>query len=426
VERQGVTLTNVPFSTDPQVDIVEVWRTLGNGSIFFKALERDNVDAGGGVIAAFTDTVADYIGLAEGATTVLETEVLPFDNIKPANTYEDAAGPHLARMWWGRDTAAGAGGRVYFSPVGRAEAVESFIEVGTDEDQVQKLVIFDQRLYVFTQKHVYHITGNDITNFQAVEIFGVPGTLQPFSVVPTPGGIIYRAYDGIRAFDGSTSRFANNDAIAPILRNSTTDGLADFVGDYAAYGRGEYYITDSRDSTRTTLAIDASSGAWRNIGFPSNFLFFDSEANILFGRNVPAEVTGMVMIHSSTHTGSFTPSTGGGTPFFKPGGPTTVEASNAAARMLAPRAFVITRLSGTLAATFGAGSATIRFVVNGTPQAAPTITFTPANTVGQAVTSAIAALQINEGDTISMEATFTTITSVQLFSVSWAYEILPE
>lgn len=423
VERQGVTHTNVPFSTDPQVDFVEVWRTLGNGSVFFKATERSNVDAGGGVIAAFTDTTADYIGLAEGATTILDpTKVLPFDNIKPANTYEDAAGPHLARMWWGRDTAAGAGGRVYFSPVGRAEAVESFIEVGTDEDQVQKLVIFDQRLYVFTQKHVYHVTGNDISSFQAVEIFGVPGTLQPFTVVPTPGGIIYRAFDGVRAFDGSTSRFANNDAIAPILRNSTTDGLTDFVGDYAAYGRGEYYISDSRDSTRTTLAIDASSGAWRNIGFPSNFLFFDSEANILFGRNVPATVVDAMVIHSNTHTGSFTVAAN-----LKPGGPADTETTHADAALLAPRDFSIFRFAALPAAALtGVQTATLQFNVNGSLDPGISLSFTSADSAN-VVKMATGTVDIVAGDLVSIQVTLGGgAAGLQLFSLSYAYTIVPE
>lgn len=421
VERQGVTLSNVPVSADTQVNQREIWRTIGNGAIFFLAGTIDD-----NTTTSFTDTTADYIGLAEGATDILQDEELPLDNIKPDDTFEDAVGPHLGRMWWTRDTATGTKGRVYFSPIARAEAVAGFVDVASEEDETQKLVIWNEQLWCFTKLKVYRILGFT-EPFISTEVWGVPGTSQPHTVIRTPIGIVYRAKDGVRVFDGMSSTIIGpGDSMAPIWRNGTTDGIATFEGDVADYGRGEYYISDSTDVTKTTFAVNMTTGAWREVGFPSNFLFYDQKANVLFGRNVPATVGGMILIHESTHTGTFTPGTAN--PFIKPGGPGSIQASHTAARALVPRDITITRLALVVSAAPGVGqSVQVRFNVNGVTQSSPSITVTNATATNTAVLSAASALDVAEGDTLSIEFTFAGgAASLALRSLSWAYDIIPE
>lgn len=424
VHRQGVLITNIPQTpvsgvADPQVDKIEIWRTIGSGEIFFKNQE---VNFG---VTSVTDQVADYIGMAQGATSILDTEELPLDNTAPENTYEDAVGPHVGRMWWGRDTVAGAKGRVYFSPESRAEAVDSFTNVSTDEDPVQKLVIWNQQLWAFTEKHVYRIDGDD-EPFIAVEIFGCAGTLQPFTVVPTPDGIYYRAFDGIRLFRGGNSQLVAIDAIAPILRNSTTDGLTDFVGDYSAWGRGEYYITDSRDDVNTTLAVSTETGAWRNLGFANNFLYYDSEANILFGRNIPATIASMWSTRLNSAGSNF--AVGNTSQYLAIGAaasPAVGKGTIGDAQFRAPRALTITTMYvRLLAALTGSQTLNGRINVNGTAG-------TSIDVVHNVGTGTLAfdtgSVVVAQDDLVCIEFVFGGgLTTVNINSVTIAYDILPE
>lgn len=418
VERESVSLTGIPVSADTQVDQREIWRTIGNGEVFFLAFRiEDNVTT-----TALDDT-NDYVGFKKrgGSETYLDpTQELPFDNLKPDDTFEDAVGPHVGRMWWTRNTATGERGRVYFSPSGRAEAVAGFIEVASEEDEPQKLVIWNEQLWCFTKRKVFRIVGVE-EPFLFTEVWGAPGTQEPFTVVPTPAGILYRAQDGVRAFDGQFSRvIGEGDPLRPLFRNGTPDGFpVTFVGDYAAYGRGEYYLTDSRDADRTMLAVDVETGAWRNLGFPSNFLFYDEKANVLFGRNVPSTVGDAMVIHSSTHGGTFSLAA-----FMKPGGPSSLQSTDAAARALAPRAFTITRLTGHLgSALTGGQTAAIQFYIDGVADPGIVLNYTSADSAGVGK-SATGTVEVSSGQTISIGVTLGGgAASVQMRSLAYAYEV---
>ena len=65
-------------------------------------------------------------------------------------------------MWWCNNTVTGAKGRVYHSPLGRAEAVESFIDVTNDDDPTQKVVSWNGHLYTFTQDGIHEILGSGV------------------------------------------------------------------------------------------------------------------------------------------------------------------------------------------------------------------------------------------------------------------------
>ena len=55
-----------------------------------------------------------------------------------------------------------------------------------------------------TQKNIYRITG-DAEPFIPRKVYQCPGTIYPSTVVVTPFGVVYQAFDGIRIFDGNTS-----------------------------------------------------------------------------------------------------------------------------------------------------------------------------------------------------------------------------
>jgi hypothetical protein len=191
INRTGVTLDAIPLSTDSQVDKIEIWRTLGNGTRLFKCKEIANTEWGVGEgDQKTTDNVADYIGMFKGAASKLDDEELPIDNLKPEDTYEDVAGPHVNRMWWSRDTAVdpdnslpAKAGRLYYSPKGRFEAVDGFIDVSGNDDAIQKIVVWDERLWAFTTSHVYEIKHDDEPFLPVAVVIGLMTAFASFPAI---------------------------------------------------------------------------------------------------------------------------------------------------------------------------------------------------------------------------------------------------
>lgn len=272
VERQGVSLAALPVSSDGQVDQREIWRTVGNGTLFFRIGTIDNNTA-----TTFTDNVADYYGLdSSSGAAVMENLELQLDNDPPVSTYGRTFGSFASRAWWCADTATGAKGRVYYSPANRAEAVQGFLQVTNDDDPTQVGVIWNDAAYVFTEGKLFQIVGTD-EPFIPREVYGVPGTTQPDTVKPTPYGIVYQAKDGVRVFDGATSGLASFEDISVLFQGESASGIAAFEGIVADYGNDEYYISD----TVATLVLNLRSGGWREVGIEANALYHEQDSRLI-------------------------------------------------------------------------------------------------------------------------------------------------
>ena len=279
VEHNGADLTksilssfpNAATVNDAQIDKLEIWRTLGDGTRFFKVGDRLVVD-----IASFTDDAED-IPNSTGFITVnsMQALELPIDNDPPAATYDDCFGPHNAAMFWTRDSTVGARGRVYYSPIGRPESVKGFIEVTSDDDPVQKGVMWGNFAWAFSEEGIFQILGSDPYTSRRVE--GAPGTINPFTIVPTEIGIIYESRDGVRVFNGVRSKLIAPEAVQILFRGSTAEGISAFSGVVATFGRGEYFISDST----TTLALDVARGTWRNVGVGADAMHFEDDTEEL-------------------------------------------------------------------------------------------------------------------------------------------------
>lgn len=270
VERQGVTLSSVPTSADSQVDTREIWRTVGNGALYFKVGEiADNTTT------TFTDTVADYAGLwSVSGADVLQDELLEFDNAPPDDDWDDCAGPHNGAMFWCRSQNAGEKGRVYYSPIGRPESQRGFIQITDDDDPTQKLVVWNG-LWCFTEGGIYQILGTDPYSYRQVR--GAPGTTKPHTVQATPFGILYEADDGVRVFNGAVSNPAAAEAIQPLFQGEAIENLAAFSGVCSGFGRGEYYIGDGVAG----LALNLRTGTWRELGLAANAFYYEPDTQEL-------------------------------------------------------------------------------------------------------------------------------------------------
>lgn len=339
-QRNAITLRNFGPAPDPQCDKIEIWRTVGNGAEFFlnttldvgtssytdeiadyeelgryHVMPADGTISASGVSATVSDatmhslinegaqifvndetrsvtvkgtfpnltldrdagwTTAAY--KIQNAVPTLEPESLEFDNDPPENTYGDAVGPHLGRMWWCRDSAAAGAHRIYYSPSGRPEAVQGFISATHTSDATQKLVQWNGSLWCFTIGSVFQVLG-DTEPFTVRRIGQCPGTIRPFTVVPTPLGIFYQSYDGIRLFNGQDSILAGYEALAPLFRGEAAEGLAAFEGQVAVFARNEYWVSDGT----TTLCLNTTTGQWREHGIPFYSLFYDEERDELIG-----------------------------------------------------------------------------------------------------------------------------------------------
>lgn len=269
---QQADLSALPVSGDPQVTTVEIWRSFADiaGELF----KLDEVANG---TTTYTDNTAD---------ADLENEVLLFDNIVPSESTSDAFGPHAGRMWTLDDVESR--GRVFYSPIGRPEAVEGFLEINNGDDPCLRLQGWGGSLYVFTNGHILQIIGFD-TPFTFREVFGAPGIASMtesgspidtrFSVVSTPMGIIYHASDGnLRLFDATQSVLAGFEAIARLLQGEALEDVPAFEPVIAESTTREVFFSDA---TATTLALNMTDASWRVAGGPNTAFYFEPDTQRL-------------------------------------------------------------------------------------------------------------------------------------------------
>ena len=257
VNRGYVALTGIPTSSDSQVDAREIWRTMGDGTRFFKIAQIDD-----NVTTTFDDQVADFGGLdARPGIKIMTTEELPLDNDVPDASFDHHIIDKLTTFWI--SSTGAKSGRVYYSPIGRPESQKGFIDVSTAGDSLQRLIVFQGVRYVFSESKLYRISGDD--PYISFEISGVPGVSSTSrrTVTATPYGIMWQAHDGIRLYNGSRSVLANFDPVGKLFRGEAAENLSAFEGTVATYARGEYIISDGSQC----LAFEIETGSWRDVGF---------------------------------------------------------------------------------------------------------------------------------------------------------------
>ena len=271
VERHSVALTSIPVSSDGQVDQRRIWRTLGDGTLYFICGTVDD-----NTTTTFTDEVADFYFLdsRSGASALGATE-MSFDNLEPYTWFEDCAGPYNAAVFWGTRTESGEKGRLYYSRIGYTENVKGFIEVTSDDDPFQRVVVWNASLYFISESRFFQITGKE--PYIPREIVGAPGTDAPRTVVETPYGIAYKAHDGPRIFNGAQSVLLGGGALEVIFRGESKENLSAFEGTEATYARGEYIISDGSQ----TIAYHFEKQTWRDLGVAVTALEYAKDGDVI-------------------------------------------------------------------------------------------------------------------------------------------------
>jgi len=268
IKRQGARISLIPRSTDPQVDRIAFYRTVGGGTEFFRSWYVDNPASG---TATWDDIVADYAGLDSGETSqILQDEEIVFDNTIPDVTYERNGGPFRGRAYLSQNTATGQLGRVGYTAVDRAEGLQGFLQLGSADEVASGLIVWQGRLWVFTATGIWAIDDNDVPTPTYVTS---PGTIAPDTISSSPYGILYAALDGLRLFDGSGSRLLTEQTIGALFTSDAAlEGYAPFAPSNGVYFDGEYLVSDGS----TSFAVALADGAVRDLGVGFGVAFADN------------------------------------------------------------------------------------------------------------------------------------------------------
>ena len=263
IASRQVRVSSIPTSSDTQVSRREVWRTQAGGVQFFLlATISDNTTT------TYDDNTAD---------ASLGSTALPTDNTPPDDRYRAVAGPYYGRAFWARININGQRGRCAYSASGRPGSDVGFLDVTNDDDPTQELVLWNGSLWAFTESRLFQILGTD-EPFTYREAQGAPGTVDPESVCATPYGIVYKANDGLRLFNGAASRIIGEESVVLLFRGETLEGISSLGTAVAhAYGRDEYFVSDGT----VTLAVNVSDGTWRNVGVACTALFYEDDTGKL-------------------------------------------------------------------------------------------------------------------------------------------------
>lgn len=448
-DRDTVTLSGIPSTvpgfpftddrssvTNGQVTHVEIWRNIGNGGLqFFKA---GQVAIG---TTTFVDNVSDYIGMfsvsgvSSGAyldpDEVLTVDNAPFgaafrDFITSTNTTD-----YVRQAVYHRPSGRVFGlsndfkARIMYTPAGRPESLTSFIEPTTPDEPVLRLAEWNETLYAVTPRRWYEIRGTD-EPFFAQEVLGVPGVISvtptdgpaggPQTIVGTPRGIYFQAQDGVRVFDGATSRLVGEDSLSPVFRGSTSDGLTAFNGVLASYGRDEYLISDVDN---TTLALNTMTEEWRDVGLGANALFHEPDTRICLAT-IQTSVTGfgLLVVRGNAVTTTLNTTTAA---FASITMPILTASANGPVNVRAPVTFTITDIAVLLSSALtGTGTLTLQVTKNGVDSAGVLCVVG----VGGSSGTGSGSVSIAQDDLVCLHATFTgTTTTATVNAISISYSV---
>jgi len=270
--RQPLIWSNIPISTDPQVNARILYRSLGNQTtLFFDQVISDNTTT------TIVDTVADFFGANGGnEPAVLGSNSgnypaqLQTDNTPPPADGGLVAGPYQGSLFF---TRASFPSRLYYTAIGRPESTENFIELSYADDSLQGLFIFNGSLYVLGAKHGYVVqqVATSPLLYTFYQVTGMPGTVSGFSIVVGKNGVAWQAPEGMVLFNGFLTT-AIDLPIELLFRGESSEDYTPLVVNYGIYTKGEFWFSDGLTNT---FALHEDTRAWRALGIATASLCYD-------------------------------------------------------------------------------------------------------------------------------------------------------
>ena len=283
-----ISLTNIPTSSDTQVNQRRIYRTSAGGALYFFLTQiNDNS----------TTSLTDNI-------TTLQSDLIKFDNDPPEDTYRFHWWSHTTnRMWWCNNRTLSSIGlnRVFYSGAGRPESVSGFVNIGGTDTPLVGLE-WRERNWVFGYEGVWRIDGQT-EPFQPTILNDVPGIHLDGrdTVVATPYGIFYRSNDeNVYLFNGQQAIPVGLEVIEAISKfrdptqssTQNVEGLAPSGWKTAHFFRNELFISDGAYQAQSTtvdgsetIAYHIPSKAFRTLGFGVKAFDHDRQDNLFASFN---------------------------------------------------------------------------------------------------------------------------------------------
>lgn len=200
----------VAFPSDEQVTHIRVYRTLANESSGSNKLYFD-----------FDITLADNSGETSGGDADLGSS-MNIDNDVPPIGITSIAGPgRYNRMF------VSTGSRVHFSKGGLFESFPStyYIDIGTPDDPVIKLVEWGGSIFIFTKEHIFKLLGDGPDTFVAGGTLASHGLWSKKGVAVTQFGIMYVSHDGIYIFNSQMEQSLTSKKVNSLFRGEIINGI---------------------------------------------------------------------------------------------------------------------------------------------------------------------------------------------------------
>jgi len=255
---------NLTKSSDPQVDKIKVYRTLGNQSEYFYEGITNNVTS-----PTFNSTIADVS---------LGTIKAPTDNTAPLSSFAIPC-YHLGRIF------VSSGFKVYYSkPYPYHEHYPSdYYVVTPNGENVTGLVSLMTNVYIFTENSISILntptTGNPIQAWNCYQVEGRIGCIAPRSIVSVNGLVFFLAKDGVYVFDGRLVKRISYPLIDLSNINTSYQHLS-----AAFYYDGKYYLSIPEGTStvpNVTYELNLDGLTWNkytNKGFSAYELY---QGNVL-------------------------------------------------------------------------------------------------------------------------------------------------
>jgi hypothetical protein len=226
------------------------------------------------------DNTVVWTTVGQNAQQALGTDQVQYDNNLFPSTCLDAV-YFQGSMFVGHDTNPGMQNNLYVSTPGKCEGYANIVRVGTEDDAMQKMVVWDERLWVFTSRYVYPLNGTTPNLAVGEKILGAEGTSWPYTVVPTVFGIVYRAVSGVRLFNNAANQLLGYEAIAPIERGQVVENVHPFNATIAGLMKDEVVFSDGAVSF--ALSGPGDNATWRMLGLGLNAIIYHDEIQVTHG-----------------------------------------------------------------------------------------------------------------------------------------------
>lgn len=226
------------------------------------------------------DNTVVWTTIGLNALQALGINEVQYDNNLFPSTCLDAV-YFQGSMFVGHDTNASNQNYIYVSTPGKAEGYANIVRVGTEDDPVQKLVVWDQQLWVFTSRYVYPLNGQPPNVTPGDRILGAEGTSWPYTVIPTVFGIVYRAVSGVRLFNNAANQLLGYEALGPIERGQTVENVGPFNPVIAGMMKDEVVFSDG--VTSFALSGPGDNATWRMLGLGLNAIIYHDEIQVTHG-----------------------------------------------------------------------------------------------------------------------------------------------